>query len=500
MTTGPQADPDPGAARRRARQERRRAKAARRQAAKAEGRAGVEAEGFSGQQLRNAMRLARHHGLAAADPFEAVRQLRAKGIDPQGPANPLNLVVDNTRPAAAALQVPVMPGLSPAQLADEQRQLLEIERIQKDIAQRRKRSFSRLWMRILGLVLLPTLAVCLYLKVVASPVYSTTAEFIVQKASGGSGIGSLLAGTSFGSSQEAVAVQRYIGSKEAMVRLAAEKGFIRHFSDRRLDPMARLPRDATIERAYKLYLRRVKTGYDPTEGVMKLEVMAADPASAVEFADALVSYAEEVVNHLTLRQREDQLAAAERAFAKAEAEMEAAQRRVLTLEETRGVISAEAEIGALMARISAFETQLAQERLELAGLLDNRAPNTARVSASERAIARLETMIAELRAEINDPGAGRLSLAQINGDLRVAEAALATRQAMLQQAQQALQGARSEAERQVGYLSLNVSPVAPEQAAYPRVAANTAMAFLIFAGIYLVVSLTASVLKEQVTN
>ncbi len=499
MTTKPQSE-DPGAARRRARQERRKAKAAKMRARQEEQRADVQAEGFSGQQLRNAMRLARHHGLNATDPFQAVRLLRERGIDPQSPANPLHLIVDNTRPARDSLPIPVIAGMSPAQIADEQRQILEIERIQQDIVLRRKRNVSRLWLRIAAFVIAPTLAALAYFALIAAPMYSTKAEFIVQKSSGsGGGLGSLLAGTTFGSSQEAVAVQRYIGSKEAMVRLSEEQGFAEHFSAAAIDPVARLPQDASIERVYRLYRQRVKVGYDPTEGVVQLEVMAADPASAVGFADALVSYAEQVVNDLTLRQRTDQLAGAERAFAAAEADLQAAQRRVLALEEARGVISPEAEIGAVMSQIGALEMLLQQERLELAGLLDNPAPNKARVAATEAGISRLRNAISRLRGQLTN-SEDELSLAQINSDLQVAQAALATREAMLQEALQALQAARREADRQVGYLSLNVSPVAPEQAAYPRVAANTAMAFLIFAGIYLMVSLTASVLKEQVTN
>ncbi|WP_108261366.1 capsule biosynthesis protein [Mangrovicoccus ximenensis] len=500
MTTKPQSD-DPGAARRKARLERRKAKAARAQARQEERRADVRAEGFSGHQLRNAMRLARHHGLAASDPFEAVRLLRERGVDPQSPANPLHLVVDNTRPAPDAMPIPVITGKSPAQIADEQRQILEIEQIQQSILRRRKRNVSQLWLRIAAFVLAPTLAAFLYFAFVATPMYSAKAEFIVQKSSGGSsgGLGSLLAGTALGSSQEAVAVQRYIDSKEAMVRLSEEQGFAAHFSGAGIDPLARLPEGASTERAYRLYRHRVKAGYDPSEGVVQLEVSAADPAKAVVFADALVSYAEEVVNDLTLRQRRDQLAGAERAFAAAEVDVQAAQRRVLALEEAQGVISAEAEIGAVMAQIATFETRLRQEELELAGLMDNDSPNRVRVEATEAGIVRLEDTIAQLRGQLTGTD-GSLSLARINSDLRIAETGLATREAMLQEALQALQAARREASRQVGYLALNVSPVAPQEAAYPRVAANTAMAFLIFAGIYLMVSLTASVLKEQVTN
>jgi capsular polysaccharide transport system permease protein len=42
--------------------------------------------------------------------------------------------------------------------------------------------------------------------------------------------------------------------------------------------------------------------------------------------------------------------------------------------------------------------------------------------------------------------------------------------------------------------------VAPDEPTYPRAFENTTLAFLIFAGLYLMMSLTASVLREQVTG
>jgi capsular polysaccharide transport system permease protein len=41
--------------------------------------------------------------------------------------------------------------------------------------------------------------------------------------------------------------------------------------------------------------------------------------------------------------------------------------------------------------------------------------------------------------------------------------------------------------------------VAPDEPTYPRAFENTLLAFLIFGGIYLMLSLTASVLREQAT-
>ena len=47
---------------------------------------------------------------------------------------------------------------------------------------------------------------------------------------------------------------------------------------------------------------------------------------------------------------------------------------------------------------------------------------------------------------------------------------------------------------------MGVFPVAPNHAAYLRAFDNTLLAFLLFSGIYLMVSMTASMLREQVSS
>ena len=163
------------------------------------------------------------------------------------------------------------------------------------------------------------------------------------------------------------------------------------------------------------------------------------------------------------------------------------------------MLSADAEITSRMQQINAFEIQLRNKRLELARMLDNPRPNQTRVTLTRNEIARLESMIQEMRGELTSPKNSAQSLASISGELKVAEADLATRQLLLSQALQQLETARIEANRQVRYLSLGVAPVPPDEPTYPKAFENTVLAFLIFSGLYLMISLTASILREQVS-
>ncbi|MFT6452470.1 MAG: capsular polysaccharide transport system permease protein [Halocynthiibacter sp.] len=471
----------------------------------------IRKEGLTGRQLRMARRVAQKHNIAPTSDFDAVRLLRKQGIDPFQRGTMLEMVQpasgmgpapgDKKAQLPQTVKKPQLPATNV--IYDQSQRDAEIMRIQRDIGRRRRRKMLLLVTRLGFFVFLPTFIAAWYYYAVATPMYGTKSEFVIQQAESpaGGALGGLFSGTSFATSQDSIAVQSYLQSRDAMLRLDEDLGYKEHFSQPNIDSIQRLPEDPSNEQAYKTFQKNVTIGYDPTEGIIKMEVIAASPEKSQAFSEALINYAEERVDQLTQRLREDQMQGAAESFASAEAKMFAAQERVLTIQEQLGVLDPISESTALMAQISTFEIQLQQKKLQLDQLLDNSRPNKARVDGTKGDIGRLENVIANLRSQMTTTNTGGdSSLARITSELRVAEVDLQTRQLMMQQALTQLETARIEANRQVRYLSEGVSPVAPDEPTYPRKFENTILAFLIFAGIYLMASLTASVLREQVSS
>jgi capsular polysaccharide transport system permease protein len=284
-----------------------------------------------------------------------------------------------------------------------------------------------------------------------------------------------------------------------MLRLDQEHGFRDHYSNPEVDPIQRLKPDATLEAAYKVYQRNFQISYDPTEGLIKMEVIATTPQKSVEFADALIGYAEGQVDHLTQRLREDQMKGAREGFVEAEGKMLTSQRRVVELQEKFKVLSSEVEVSLITSQIGQLETLLSQDRLSLQQMKSNARPNAARMEPLERRILALESEIETLRAKLTQGGENGESLAQVQSELLVAQADVETRQLMLAQSIQSMETARAEANRQTRYLSLSVKPIPPDEATYPRAFESTLVAMLIYCGIYLMISMTAAILREQVS-
>jgi capsular polysaccharide transport system permease protein len=479
----------------------------------------IKHEGLTGRQLRMARKLAHKHGMPATSDFDAVRLLRAAGVDPFQRTSMLDLVTSSGQPiqspdSTALTTVPAGDGIKlpqtikPVQVpsADvraEVNHVADIMKIQKDLAKRRRRKSLLLSMRLAFFVILPTIVTGWYYYMVATPLYATKTEFVIQQSQNptgaAGGLGGLLQGSPMATSQDSIAVQGYLQSREAMMRLDEEHDFRAHYSAPAIDPIQRLEPDATLEAAYKVYQRNFQISYDPTEGLIKMEVIATTPKKSVEFAQALIGYAEGQVDHLTQRLREDQMKGAREGYENAEEKMLISQRRVVDLQEKSKVLSSEVEVTLITTQIGQLESLLSQDRLSLQQMQSNARPNLARMEPLERRITALESEIAALRSKLTGSQGDGESLPQVQSDLLVAQADVQTRQLMLAQAIQSMETARAEANRQTRYLSLSVKPIEPDEASYPRAFENTLVAALIFCGIYLMISMTAAILREQVS-
>lgn len=470
----------------------------------------ISKEGLTGRQLRMARRVAQKNGLEVSSDFDAVLKLREAGIDPFQRNSVLELVTPGDAKPAGRIQLPDTTGDASTVLAPAGKprkpstHVSEIRRIQREIAQRRRRKLALLFTRLSIFIFIPTFLMGWYFYTLATPMYATKSEIVIQQAQSqgaqAGGLGTLFQGTSMATQQDSIAVQSYLASREAMLRLDADHAFKAHFSDPTIDPIQRLPEDATNEDVFKLYTDHVKISYDPSEGIIRMEVIAVDPDNSHTFSEALIGYAEEQVDQLTSRLRTDQMRGALASYEDAQQRREEALATWLTIQQDLEQIDPVSETSAQMGRINTLLSERDRQEGILRARLNAEVPSQVQVQSLRDQIANLNVQIDQLRQEMIGSEDGQVSLAARNTELRMAEENYNFQTIMVQQALTQMETARIEANRQVRYLSQSVRPIAPDEATYPRAFENTLLSFLIFSGIYLMISLTASILREQVSS
>jgi len=164
------------------------------------------------------------------------------------------------------------------------------------------------------------------------------------------------------------------------------------------------------------------------------------------------------------------------------------------------MLDPQGEIASVRSLISTLEGQIIQKKLDLNTQLSNPRPNAAKVDSLRTELALLEAELGTQNCRLTEAAAGTDSLARKAADIQMAQADLATADMFMQSALQNLKQTELEANRQVRYLTTSVKPVAPDEPTYPRKFENTVLSFLVFAGIYLMFSLTSSILREQVST
>ena len=366
----------------------------------------ISKEGLTGRQLRMARRVALKNGFEASSDYDAVRQLRDAGIDPFQRSSVLELVKpDGAKlpgrggriqlPETTQKDVISLPSTNTQSALN--RNASEILQIQRDIARRRRRKLALLWTRLSFFVFLPTFMVGWYFYNIATPMYATNSEIVIQQAQpqggGPQGLATLFQGTSMATQQDSIAVQSYLASREAMLRLDGDHEFKAHFSDPDIDAIQRLEDGATNEQAFGLYKDHVKISYDPTEGLIRMEVIAADPDKSYEFSQALIGYAEEQVDQLTSRLREDQMRGALQSHEEAEQRRADALATWLAIQEDVRQIDPQSESSARLAQINSLESEKQRLELVLQSRLNVDRPSEVQVQSLRDQIANIDTFI-----------------------------------------------------------------------------------------------------------
>jgi capsular polysaccharide transport system permease protein len=466
----------------------------------------IKKENLTGRQLRIARRVAQKHGLQVTSDLDAVRVLRNNGIDPFQSSNNMLKTAAGNELAATQSHLPATvrrTEVTEAAPLDHAQREIAVNQIQKDMIARRRRRIAALAVKLFCFIALPTILAGYYFYRVATPMYASYTQFLIQKADNPAipgGISSFLKGSLLATAQDSIAVQGYLSSRDAMNRLNQDLGFKKAFQGDKVDPLQRLADNATNEATYKEYQKRVRIGFDPTEGIVKMEVVTPSPKLSYQFSKALINYAEQQVDRLTRRLRKDQMKGASAAYDQAEARFTTAQQKIIQLQEKLGVLSPEIEISAKMTLIQTLEADIQQKNLELIDLMDNPRPNKTKQTVLENSITSRQNMLKKLRDKLTQGNNSEASLARITAEIRSEQAQLIMRQKLLASAQVQLEVARTDANRQTRYLSMAVSPTVSDEPSYPKSFVNTLLAAIVFAGLYLMISLTASVLREQISN
>ena len=360
------------------------------------------------------------------------------------------------------------------------------------------RSLAR-WLPFLITVGLPTLAATIYYCAIATPQFVSEARFVVRGPSSAQPgmLSSLLQGTSLSRAQDdTFSVQDYVLSRDALHELVRDDNLRTIFSRPEGDVLARFPNfltGDTFEYLYKYYLKHVDVVFDSTTGVSKLTVQTFRAEDSARIATALLAAAENLVNRMNDRERENALHDARKEVARSEETVKAVAARIAAFRNRETMIDPTRQSAAILQGISELQMKLALTRTQL-GELEKSSPNSPLIASAQRRVAALQAQIDEQSGKV--AGSDQSMVPKITEyDALSLERQFADRE--LASATASLEAARAQSERQQLYLDPIVQPNVADYPAYPQSLASIAIVFASFFGIYTICKLIVAGAREH---
>lgn len=329
---------------------------------------------------------------------------------------------------------------------------------------------GRRW--FLGIVVLPSLLVALYLFAYASDQYESEAHFLVRSpnatftpSTGVSAALSLVTGGGAGQN-EAMSVADYLTSHDAVDTLRKTDHLVERFHRPGVDILSRLwSADPSPERLLHYYQKQVHVKYNTETGITVVTVRSFTPQDSYDIARRLIQIGEQRVNMLNDRSFNDAIANSRRQLNEAENALAVSDAQMTAFRRNRGDIDPQASGQAQLGVVSTLTGQLAAARAQLNamhGLISTSSPQYQALAAHVQA----------LQAQVNAQ-AGRLAggSGAIANDISGYQALQLRREFLAKRYEAAaasLEKARQDALQQQLYLVRVVEANLPVKALYPE--------------------------------
>ena len=323
-----------------------------------------------------------------------------------------------------------------------------------------------------GIVLLPTLLVALYLFTYASDQYESEAHFLVHSASGGmtpavgvSAALSMVTGASAGQN-EAMSVADYLTSHDAVATLRRDDRLVERFRRPGVDLLSRLRSDDPApEKLLRYYQKQVHVKYNTETGITVIKVHSFTPQDSYDIARKLIQIGEQRVNMLNARSYNDAIANSRKQLAQAETALAISDAQMTAFRRNRGDIDPQATGAAQLTLVSGLNGELAKARAQLNAMGGMISPSSPQYQA-------LAAHVQALQAQVNAQ-AGRLtgSAGAIANDISGYQALQLRREFLAKRYEAAaasLEKSLQQAQEQQLYLVRVVDANMPVKALYPE--------------------------------
>jgi len=361
-----------------------------------------------------------------------------------------------------------------------------------------KRSwFSLSSFLFLLLFVLPVSAVAVYQYFYATSRYESKASvYIIEESSQKSPLDLTLLGiTNSGSSRDILVLKSYVESQALLSKFDNSLSLREHYTDPRADFLSRLDKNASREKYFQYYLRRVTTNYDDEAQLLEFSVQTFDREFSRKVLQFILKESQAFIDRLNSEVSSSQLAFFEDEVKKSENLLAVEKKKLRDFQKENNFLSTEVATQAIIGTIAALEQQLAQKKSDLnsrQAILGQNSPTLRRLRAE---ISALEEQINSANDRIASNKGG--SLSELDAQFRDFTLLIEFKTLRYKANLDALAKAQVDAARRLRFLTIVSKPTLADESLFPNrpyIIVTTAMIALV---IYFITSITLATIREH---
>jgi capsular polysaccharide transport system permease protein len=296
-------------------------------------------------------------------------------------------------------------------------------------------------------------------------------------------------------SQDALTVQSYIQSRDAMTTLDHSIGLRSIYESPDIDFFHRFPLygNKTLEQFYDYYNKVIGVDVDPVSSVVTLTVTGFDQSKVTKINEALLRASEKLVNRLNDKMEADIVASARTDMENAEKQFLKAGGDLNAFQLSKGIIDPEKEAALEKERIGRMQDALTEAQVHLAEIRSV-SPNSLQIKPLQQRIAALEQSVANTQKSAIT-GSNSLMAHSADFQARKVNQDLAVHE--LTNASQRLETALIEATRRQIYLDRIAEPSQPDDSIEPQRIINILVTIVFAFMAWAIISLLTAGFREH---
>ena len=390
----------------------------------------------------------------------------------------------------------------PAKLPKKKVELPAIKKISPGLVVKAGGGITGSRLAFLIMVILPTVIGGLYFALFASPQYMSEFRFSVRPTDGASMTSSVAAETAIAMSNSYI-VSDYVLSRDAVTELDKSVGLRKLYALDSTDFLSRLSKDASTEQLVKYWDKRVSTNYDLATGINTVQVTAFNPQDAYAIASALEVLCEKLVNDISEKARQTQMAFSKAELDRSEDRLKDVRAQQTALRTGQKTLDARKEADSKIELNAKLRGDLAELQGEYASLSSYMKASSPKLTLLKNQITAAQQQIDQLQSQVGRGGTDAPATGETLDDAQLvtkydqlqSDVDIATK--LYQSSLTNYENARMQASNNQIYLATYVHPGLPEVAAYPRKLLDTFLVFLSACGIWIVSTLVFYSIRDH---